>query len=96
MCAVRGAATISLRVVPPVDDGGLPILGYVIIRQENWLGNYSEAVVALANHDRLDIIGLVPATGYRCVCLLSGQVVSCGSVRMWFLRRPLTGSEWRL
>jgi hypothetical protein len=66
-CAVKGAASVQLQVSPPQDTGGLPILGYAIVRQENWLGAYSEVVISPATHTSpqyIDVVGLVPATGY--------------------------------
>jgi hypothetical protein len=65
---------VQLQVSPPQDTGGLPILGYAIIRQENWLGAYTDAVIApvtRADTQHIDVAGLVPATGYMYGCLLA-------------------------
>ena len=75
--AAIGVATVRIHTVLPLDDGGLPLLGCVVLRQENWLGDYGEATLTLLPRtgDRtIDLIGLVPATGYRCV---AGMIVSC-------------------
>ena len=58
---------MHLVVTPSPDDGGLPLLGYIVFRQENWLGEYTEPVVSLLPRARhVEVTGLIPSTGYRC------------------------------
>ncbi len=67
--AAAGVATVKLEVTMPYDDGGLPMLGCIVLRQENWLGEYGDATVTLlprSGDGVVELIGLIPATGYRC------------------------------
>jgi hypothetical protein len=67
--AAAGVATVKLEVAMPYDDGGLPMLGCIVLRQENWLGEYGDATVTLlprSGDGVVELIGLIPATGYRC------------------------------
>ena len=44
-----GAVSVQLRFNSVAHDGGLPVLGYVVSRQQNWLGDYSDEVVLSAD-----------------------------------------------
>ncbi len=74
----HGVASVALQFVAPIADGGLPILGYVVTRQDNWLGEYTNDVVVsgVMQPGQSDggrgpetvvvtVVGLVPATAYR-------------------------------
>jgi hypothetical protein len=71
VCAVAGVATVNLIFTPPSDDGGMPVLGYVVARQERWEGEYLHEAVMQASPSpspgkrTIVVTGLVPNSKYR-------------------------------
>ena len=74
-CAVVGSTSVELLFALPKDDGGVPVLGYIVTRQQNWLGEYAEDVVVDVTPQQsrkgvmlsATVSGLVPSTAYRYV-----------------------------
>ncbi len=78
-------SSVSLQFTASQWDGGLPVLGYVVVRQENWLGAFADDIVvgveAVSVSTRtttvqVSVTGLLPATDYRYVYVAAAVVCS--------------------